>query len=234
LAECIPTMDWILDFYNYRVVAQYLPEFGRGIVSTMGISLVALVLSLVIGTLSALMSLSARAVLRNIAGGYISVIRSTPLLIQIYLIYFALPALPLLDRRLTELEGGIIALGLNAGAFMSEIIRAGIVSIERGQIEGAMSVGMTYLQRMRHIILPQAIARVVPPLLGQSAVLIKDSSLVSFIGVFELFGAGLTVLNERLMPNEAFLTVAAGYLAIYFLMSVFSSYTQRKLGGAYA
>jgi len=234
LAECIPTMDWILDFYNYRVVAQYLPEFGRGIVSTMGISLVALVLSLVIGTLSALMSLSARAVLRNIAGGYISVIRSTPLLIQIYLIYFALPALPLLDRRLTELEGGIIALGLNAGAFMSEIIRAGIVSIERGQIEGAMSVGMTYLQRMRHIILPQAIARVVPPLLGQSAVLIKDSSLVSFIGVFELFGAGLTVLNERLMPNEAFLTVAAGYLAIYFLMSVFSSYAQRKLGGAYA
>ena len=117
---------------------------------------------------------------------------------------------------------------------MSEIIRAGIVSIERGQIEGAMSVGMTYLQRMRHIILPQAIARVVPPLLGQSAVLIKDSSLVSFIGVFELFGAGLTVLNERLMPNEAFLTVAAGYLAIYFLMSVFSSYAQRKLGGAYA
>ena len=110
----------------------------------MGISLVALVLSLIIGTLSALMSLSSRAALRNIAGGYISVIRSTPLLIQIYLIYFALPALPLLDRRLTELEGGIIALGLNAGAFMSEIIRAGIVSIERGQIEGAMSVGMTY------------------------------------------------------------------------------------------
>ncbi|MDA9982906.1 amino acid ABC transporter permease [Gammaproteobacteria bacterium] len=226
-------MDWILDFYNYRVVAQYLPEFGRGVLSTMGISLVALVLSLIIGTLSALMSLSATAVLRNIAGGYISVIRSTPLLIQIYLIYFALPALPVLERRLTELEGGIIALGLNAGAFMSEIIRAGIVSIERGQIEGAMSVGMSYLQRMRYVILPQAIARVIPPLLGQTAVLIKDSSLVSFIGVYELFGAGLTVLNERLMPNEAFLTVAAGYLGIYYLMSVFSGYAQRKLGGAY-
>jgi polar amino acid transport system permease protein len=226
-------MDWILDFYNYRVVAQYLPEFGRGVLSTMGISLVALVLSLIIGTLSALMSLSSTAALRNIAGGYISLIRSTPLLIQIYLIYFVLPALPFLDRRLTELEGGIIALGLNAGAFMSEIIRAGIVSIERGQIEGAMSVGMTYLQRMRYVILPQAIARVIPPLLGQTAVLIKDSSLVSFIGVFELFGAGLTVLNERLMPNEAFLTVAACYLGIYFLMSLFSSHAQRKLGGAY-
>lgn len=233
MAGRIPTMDWILDFYNYRVVAQYLPEFGRGVLSTMGISLVALVLSLIIGTLSALMSLSSTAALRNIAGGYISLIRSTPLLIQIYLIYFVLPALPFLDRRLTELEGGIIALGLNAGAFMSEIIRAGIVSIERGQIEGAMSVGMTYLQRMRYVILPQAIARVIPPLLGQTAVLIKDSSLVSFIGVFELFGAGLTVLNERLMPNEAFLTVAACYLGIYFLMSLFSSHAQRKLGGAY-
>jgi polar amino acid transport system permease protein len=227
-------MDWILDFYNYRVVAQFLPEFGWGILSTMEISLVALVLSLVLGTLSALMSLSASAVLRNISVAYISVIRSTPLLIQIYLIYFALPALPLLDRRLTELEGGIIALGLNAGAFMSEIIRAGIESVERGQIEGALSVGMNYLQRLRYIILPQAFARVVPPLLGQTAVLIKDSSLVSFIGVFELFGAGLTVLNERLMPNEAFLTVAAGYLGIYYLMSLFSSYAQRKLGGAYA
>ena len=228
-------MDWILDFYNFRVVAQYLPEFGRGVLSTMGISLVALVLSLVLGTITAIMSLSNRAVLRNISAGYIAAIRSTPLLVQIYLIYFALPALPLLDRRLTELEGGILALGLNARAFMSEIIRAGIESIERGQVEGAMSVGMTYVQRMRYIVLPQAFARVLPPLLGQTAVLIKDSSLVSFIGVFELIGAGLTVLSERLMANEAFLTVAACYLAIYYLMFLLSNYAQRKLGGgAYA
>lgn len=137
-----------------------------------------------------------------------------------------------MGRRLTELEGGILALGINAGAFMSEIIRAGIESIHRGQIEGAMSVGMTYPKRMRYIVLPQAFARVVPPLLGQTAVLIKDSSLVSFIGVFELFGAGLTILSERLMPNEAFLTVAACYLAIYYGMFFLSNYAQRKLGGA--
>ena len=225
-------MDWILDFYNYRVVAQFLPEFQKGIVATMGISLVALVLSLILGTGSAIMSQSAKSVLRRISGGYIAVIRSTPLLVQIYLIYFALPALPLLGRRLTELEGGILALGLNAGAFMSEIIRAGIESVHRNQVEGAMSVGMTYSQRMRYVVLPQAFARVIPPLLGQTAVLIKDSSLVSFIGVFELFGAGLTVLSERLMPNEAFLTVAVCYLAIYYGMFFLSNYAQRKLGGA--
>ena len=225
-------MDWILDFYNYRVAVQYLPEFVRGVSATIWISVVSLVLSLTIGTVAAIMRMSANPILWRIAAGYVQAIRSTPLLIQIYLIYFTLPALPLLGRRLDELEGGIIALGLNAGAYMSEIIRAGIESISRGQVEGAMSVGMTYVQRMRHVVLPQAIARVVPPLLGQTAVLIKDSSLVSFIGVFELFGAGLTVLSERLMPNEAFLTVAACYLAIYYAMLLISNYAQRRLAGA--
>ena len=224
--------DWILDFYNWRVVLQYVPEFTRGMTATMWISLVSLVLSLVIGTLTAIMRMSSNPVLWRIAAGYVQAIRSTPLLIQIYVIYFSLPALPILDRRLDEIEGGIIALGLNAGAYMSEIIRAGIESISKGQVEGAQSVGMTYLQRMRHVVLPQAFANVLPPLLGQTAVLIKDSSLVSFIGVFELFGAGLTVLSERLMPNEAFLTVAACYLAIYGIMMLVSNYAQRKLGGA--
>lgn len=227
-------MDWILDFYNYRVVVQFLPEFKRGLLSTGGISAVALVIALLVGTLSAIMSLSANPVLKRLSSAYITVIRSTPLLIQIYIVYFALPALPILDRRLSELEGGILTLGFNAGAFMSEIIRAGIVSIERAQVEGGMSVGMSYVQRLRYIVLPQAFARVLPPLLGQTAVLIKDSSLVSFIGVFELFGAGLTLLSERLMPNEAFLTVAAGYLLIYYLMFLLSEHAQRKLGAAYA
>ena len=226
--------DWILDYYNWRVVIQYIPEFQRGLLSTAQVSAIALVIALVVGTASAIMSLSSNTWLRRISAGYIASIRSTPLLIQIYIIYFAVPALPLLDRRLDELEGGILALGLNAGAFMSEIIRAGIESVETGQVEGAKSVGMTYVQRMRYVILPQGIARVLPPLLGQTAVLIKDSSLVSFIGVYELFGAGLTLLNERLMPNEAFLTVAMCYLMIYYFMFLLSIQVQRKLGGAYA
>ncbi len=227
-------MDWILDFYNYRVVAQYLPEFARGLGATAWISLLALGISLSLGTIVAMMRMSPNPVVWRLAAGYVQSIRSTPLLIQIYVIYFTVPALPLLGRRLDELEGGIIALGLNAGAYMSEIIRAGIESISRGQIEGAQSVGMTYLQRMRYVVLPQALARVAPPLLGQTAVLIKDSSLVSFIGVFELFGAGLVVLNERLMPNEAFLTVAVCYLMIYAVMMSVTGFAQCRLGGAAA
>ena len=227
-------MDWILDYYNWRVVAQYVPEFTRGMTATMWISLLSLIFSLVIGTVTAIMRISSNPILWRLAAGYVQAIRSTPLLIQIYVIYFSLPALPILDRRLDELEGGILALGLNAGAYMSEIIRAGIESISKGQVEGAQSVGMTYLQRMRYVVLPQAVANVLPPLLGQTAVLIKDSSLVSFIGVFELFGAGLTVRSERLMPNEAFLTVAFLYLVIYAIMLLFSNYAQRRLGGARA
>ncbi len=227
-------MDWILDFYNYRVVSQYLPEFARGLGATAWISLLALGISLSVGTIVAIMRMSANPVSWRLAAGYVQAVRSTPLLIQIYVIYFSLPALPLLGRRLDELEVGIIALGLNAGAYRSEIIRAGIESISRGQIEGAQSVGMTYLQRMRYVVLPQAFARVAPPLLGQTAVLIKDSSLVSFIGVFELFGAGLIVLNERLMPNEGFLTVAVCYLAIYSVMLSVTGYAQRRLGGSAA
>lgn len=225
-------MDWILDFYNFRVVAQYLPDFARGLGATAWISLIALVISLSVGTVAAIMRMSSNPLLWRSAAAYVQAIRSTPLLIQIYVIYFTLPALPLLDRRLDEFEGGVIALGLNAGAYMSEIIRAGIESVSRGQVEGAQSVGMTYMQRMRYVVLPQAFARVMPPLLGQTAVLIKDSSLVSFIGVFELFGAGLIILNERLMPNEGFLTVAVLYLVIYTVMLQVTNYAQRRLGGA--
>jgi len=224
-------MDWILDFYNYRVVAQYLPEFARGLGWTIWISIISLAIALSVGTIVALMRMSSNPLLWRPAAGYVQAIRSTPLLIQIYVIYFTLPALPILDRRLDELEGGIIALGLNAGAYMSEIIRAGIESISKGQVEGAQSVGMTYLQRMRYVVLPQAFARVAAPLVGQTSVMIKDSSLVSFIGVFELFSAGLVILNERLMPNEAFMTVAVCYLAIYSVMLWLSGRVQRRLGG---
>ncbi|TDJ68373.1 MAG: amino acid ABC transporter permease [Proteobacteria bacterium] len=224
-------MDWIIGFYNYRVVATYFPAFLAGLEVTLLVSAWSLVIALTVGTMVALMNISTRRWLNLLASAYIQAIRSTPLLIQVYLVYFAVGVIPLLDRRLTELEGGIIALALNAGAFMSEIIRAGIESIARGQVEGAQSVGMTYLQRMRHVILPQAIARVIPPLIGQTAVMIKDSSLVSFIGVTELTAAGLILMSERLLPNEGFLTSAALYLVIYVIMLHVSNYAQRRLSG---
>ncbi|HED15157.1 MAG TPA: amino acid ABC transporter permease [Gammaproteobacteria bacterium] len=224
-------MDWIFSFYNYRVVAEYLPIFANGMWATVWISTVSLVLSLIIGTLVTLAHMSHRGWLNRSASAYIEAIRATPLLVQIYVIYFGLPVVPLLDWRIGALQGGIIALALNSGAYMAEIIRAGIEAVPSSQTESAMAVGMSYRQRMVQVILPQAFANVLPPVLGQAIVLIKDSSLLSIITVSELLSAGLTILSERVMPNEGFLTVAVGYLAIYLVMLVLSVYTQRRLGG---
>jgi polar amino acid transport system permease protein len=153
------------------------------------------------------------------------------LLVQIYIVYFALPPLPLLDRRLTEIEGGILALSLNAGAYLAEIIRSGIESTDEGEIEAAVASGLNFVQRMRYIILPQAIAKVIPPILGHAAIIMKDSSLLCLITVFELMSAGLRLMNDFIMPTEGFLTVAAGYLLIYAVMLFISNQVQKKLRG---
>jgi polar amino acid transport system permease protein len=114
---------------------------------------------------------------------------------------------------------------------MGEIIRAGIESVPRGQIEGAKAVGMNYRQRLHYIVLPQAFANTLPPLLGQTAVLIKDTSLLSIITVFEFLSAGILLNSERVKPNESFLTIALGYLLIYAVMLMLSRGVKQWLAG---
>lgn len=221
----------LIAIFNYRVVYQYLPDFATGIGTTLWISAVVVIFGLIIGSIVAICGVSNIPLLRWPISFYIQSIRSTPLLVQIYIVYFALPPLPLLGRRLTEVEGGILALSINAGAYLAEIIRAGIESIDQGQIEAAVASGLNSVQRMRYIILPQAIAKVIPPILGHAAIIMKDSSLLCLITVFELMSAGLRLMNDFIMPTEGFLTVAAGYLIIYAMMLVFSNLVQKKLRG---
>jgi polar amino acid transport system permease protein len=221
----------LIEIFNYRVVYQYLPDFATGIGTTLWISAVVVIFGLIIGSIVAICGVSNIPLLRWPISFYIQSIRSTPLLVQIYIVYFALPPLPLLGRRLTEVEGGILALSINAGAYLAEIIRAGIESIDQGQIEAAVASGLNPMQRMRYIILPQAIAKVIPPILGHAAIIMKDSSLLCLITVFELMSAGLRLMNDFIMPTEGFLTVAAGYLIIYAMMLVFSNLVQKKLRG---
>ncbi len=221
----------LIEIFNYRVVYQYLPDFATGIGTTLWISAVVVIFGLIIGSIVAILGVSNIPFLRWPISFYIQSIRSTPLLVQIYIVYFALPPLPLLGRRLTEVEGGILALSINAGAYLAEIIRAGIESIDQGQIEAAVASGLNSVQRMRYIIMPQAIAKVIPPILGHAAIIMKDSSLLCLITVFELMSAGLRLMNDFIMPTEGFLTVAAGYLIIYAMMLVFSNLVQKKLRG---
>jgi polar amino acid transport system permease protein len=225
-------MDWLSRYYNFRVVGQYWEVFAQGIAATLVISAICLVLSLFFGVLLALARRSISPWIWRPAAGYIQFIRSTPLLIQIYLIYYGLPALLPFGNMFDETQTGIIALTIHTTPYMAEIIRAGIESIDRGQVEGALSVGMTPRQSMTNVILPQAVANVMPPLLGQTAILIKDTSLLSIIAVFELMGAGLLMFSETVIATEAYVTTAVCYLGIYFMMLVLSNAVQKKLGGS--
>ncbi|TPM40506.1 amino acid ABC transporter permease [Mesorhizobium sp. B2-3-4] len=224
-------MNWVLDFYNYRIVEQYLDRFAEGLENTLVAAALSLIAAVVLGTLLALCRMSSRALLWRPVAGYVAFILATPLLVQIYLIYYGLPILVPATARWSELALGIIALSLHNAAYMSEIVRGGIASVPRGQIEGGKAVGMSYPQRLRYIVLPQAFANTLPPLLGQTAVLIKDTSLLSIIAVFDFLSAGLLLNSERVRPNESFLTIAAGYLAIYVVMLALSSVVKRWLAG---
>ncbi|AKI03334.1 amine acid ABC transporter, permease protein, 3-TM region, His/Glu/Gln/Arg/opine family (plasmid) [Hoeflea sp. IMCC20628] len=225
-------MEWLQSIFNFRIVFQYWEVFAQGIVNTILISAICLALSLMFGILIALARRSSNPLIWRPVAVYIQAIRSTPLLIQIYLIYYGLPSILPFGNFLDETQTGIIALTIHTSPYMGEIIRAGLESIDRGQIEGALSVGMTPRQTTTNVVLPQAIANVVPPLLGQTAVLIKDTSLLSIIAVFELMGAGLRMFSETVIATESYVTTAVCYLAIYFMMLGISGVVQRKLGGS--
>mgnify|MGYP002366245307 FL=1 len=194
-------------------MGETLPLFKAGFLSTLTISAAAFVGALVIGVLACAMSLQTNRLIRGSAVAYIDAIRATPLLAQLYFLYFGLPILGVV---MPEIVVGILALSLNSGAYTSEIIRSGIIGIPAGQMEASASSGMTYSQQMRLVILPQALRPMVSPLIGQAIVLVKDSSLLSLISVLELTRAGQTLGTERFMPVEGMLATVIGYLIIYY------------------
>lgn len=221
----------LIDLYNYRIVLRYLPEFAWGLWATLWISFVCLIGALILGTLVTVARRSPNRWISTPVTAYVEAVRSTPLLVQLYIFYYGLSQIPILNVPLPALACGIFALTIHTAAYMSEIIRGGIEAVDRGQFEGAKAVGMSERQTMVNIIYPQAFAKIIPSLLGQAAVLVKDSSILSFIAVFELLGAGLIILSDRVMPTEAFMTAAFGYLLIYLLMLVASNKIQKKLSG---
>ena len=215
----------LVDF-NFRIIFEYLPLFLTGLRSTFLIAVVSIALAIVTGIVACSCRISGIKFLKYPAIAYIEIIRSTPLLVQIYFLYFGLPTLGL---KVPEIQTGILALMLNSGAYIAEIIRAGISSVDEGQIEAGISSGLNYFQRMRLIILPQALGVTIPPLLGQNIVLVKDTALLSLISVMELTRAGQTMTSERFMPSEAFFTVAFFYMCIYFCLKALADWSQRKL-----
>jgi His/Glu/Gln/Arg/opine family amino acid ABC transporter permease subunit len=216
----------MLEYFNFRVIAQYLDQYLIGLLATGWISLVSIFLALILGTIACVMRLSKNRLISSVSAVYIESIRSTPLLTQLYFFYFGLPSIGI---NINEVQTGILALSLNSGAYIAEIIRAGILSVPRGHIEAGIASGLSFIQRLRYIILPQGLGVVVPPLLGSAIILVKDSSLLSLISVLELTRAGQILTSERFMPAEGFFTTAAFYLLIYTGLKVFSDWAQKKL-----
>lgn len=216
----------MLEAFNFRVILEYMPLYGKCFLATLWLSALSLLGAILVGIFACAMRLSNSRLASSAAGAYIESIRSTPLLAQLYFFYFGLPSLGVM---LPEWLTGVIALTLNSGAYYAEIIRAGIQAIHFGQIEAGIASGLSYVQRMRYIILPQALGMTIGPMLGQAIVLVKDSSLLSLISIVELTRAGQTLTSERFMPTEGFLTTAAFYLVIYYLLKGFSNWAEKRL-----
>jgi His/Glu/Gln/Arg/opine family amino acid ABC transporter permease subunit len=216
----------MLETFNFRVILEYMPLYLQCFLATLWLSALSLMGAISVGIIACAMRLSQSRVIPRIAGVYIESIRSTPLLAQLYFFYFGLPSLGLM---LPEWLTGVIALTLNSGAYYAEIIRAGIQAIPYGQIEAGIASGLNYFQRMRFIILPQALGMTIRPMLGQAIVLVKDSSLLSLISIMELTRAGQLLTSGRFMPAEGFLTTAAFYLIIYYMLKGFSNWSEKRL-----
>lgn len=199
-----------------------------GLILTLEISVLSIILGIIIGLITGLARLSSSPAPKWLAIGYIELIRGTPLLVQIYIFYFFVGQV----FRLSNFMAGVLALSFFAGAYIAEIIRAGIQSIHRGQMEAARSLGMNYPQAMRYIILPQAFKRILPPLAGQFISLIKDSSLVGVIALVELTRAGREIGTSTFNYFEVFFTVAALYLILTFSLSMVVQYLERRFAAS--
>ena len=197
----------------------------QGLWLTLEITAISLLLSMAIGLLTALMRLSNSPMARGIARVYLELIRNTPLLIQIFIIYFVFA--PILD--LGRFSSAVLALSLFEGAYTSEIIRAGILAIPRGQWEASASLGLTNAQSYRQIILPQALRQMIPPLTSQGISLIKDSALVSTIAIYDLTMQGQQIIAETFLAFEIWFTVAAIYLAVTITLSFLVRYLESWL-----
>lgn len=206
-----------------------------GLWITIKVSVISILFGILIGILTGLARISANPALKWSAITYIELIRGSPLLVQIFIWYFVLGTLvnTLLVKQgvgitVPPLWFGVAALAFFTGAYVAEIVRAGIQSIHRGQSEAARSLGMSYVQTMTHVILPQAMRRILPPLAGQFISLIKDSSLLGIIAIRELSKATREVVTTSLQPFELWFMCALLYLILTFSLSMCVQYLERR------
>jgi len=207
---------------DFSLVSDFIGFLLEASLVTIELSLLAIVLGLILGLFAALMKISKIKPLMWLADFYIWVIRGTPILVQIFLVYYGLPQIGI---ELSAFTSSVIALGVNAGAYIAEIYRGGIMSVPKGQTEAAESLGMTYTTIMRRIVLPQAFRVSIPALGNQAISMLKDSSIASLVTVSEL----MMVSQRFAATNYAFIEFYLTAAALYLLMTTILSYFLKKI-----
>ena len=242
LLATAPALHFDVDLF-LKFIFQPSPALIGGLAITIYVSVVSQILGVAIGIFSALAGMARNRILRTISGFYVWFFRGTPLLVQMFIIYFGTPYLFGIDLFPNDVHlgflslrgsvlAGIVALSINEGAYMSEIVRAGILSVEPGQTEAAKSLGMTYGLTMRRIVLPQALRVIIPPLGNEFNNMLKTTSLMAVISVTELFRVAQGVYAVTFKPFEVFLGVAVYYLALTTIWTLIQGMIERRLGAS--
>ena len=211
---------------DLSVISTSMPFLLEGLLMTLELTTISVLIGIVIGSLAGIARVSKSKILKCIATVYIDFIRGTPLLVQIFLIYFGIPGL--IGRPVPSTVAALVALSINSGAYVAEIVRAGIQSIDKGQEEAARSLGLSSVQSMRYIIFPQAFKRIIPPLGNEFIALLKDSSLVSAISMEELLRKGQIIITRTFRPFEIYLVVALIYLVMTLAISQLVRWAERR------
>lgn len=216
----------LMDIHGLRVVVENLPVFLEGAGLTLEITTLSVFFGMVLGLIAALLKMTKIKPLQILAIAYIDFFRGTPLFVQLLLLYFGI--LPMVGIN-GNLAAAIIACSLNSGAYVAEIVRAGIQAVDRGQMEAARSLGMTQGQAMRYIILPQAYKIVIPPLINEFVMLLKDTSLVAAISVPELTCKGKLLYSVTYEPAWVWGAVCIIYFILTKIISMLGDYAERRL-----
>jgi polar amino acid transport system permease protein len=214
----------------YDDLVAFLPDFYfiiQGIGVTLKYSLASVFFGLIIGIIIAVGKIVELRIIRIIAHGYTSVFRGTPMLVQLSIVYFGLPGL--LGIKLGVFAAGVIAFSLNSGAYVSEIIRAGIASVDKGQVEAAKAIGIPPILRMKDIILPQAFRYILPSLVNELIGLVKESALISIVGEMDIMQRATIVAGQTYTYFTPMLTAAGAYYIMVLIISSFAMILEKRL-----
>jgi len=219
----------MIDFFLV-LIPKYMPFLLEGAVVTLELSLISMAIAIVIGLVVALGRIAGGRVIGGLFAAYVEIWRNVPLIVQLLVLYFSLPEIGI---TLPGFWAGVLGLSLNVGAYLSEVFRAAIISIESGQRDAGLSIGMSRATVYRRVILPQALRIAIPTIGGYFISLLKDSSLVSYIAVNELLRNGVIVISTTFRSMEIYLMVAIVYFVLSFIASRVVARVERWLTPAY-